>query len=182
MQPQKRRFRLSAVLLVLIIGLMSFIIYFYFYINPSQVVGILSKTNIVYYSSAFLVYALFAFFSAFVWRSLLKNVGININVRKAILFTWVGLFFEATVPQLGFSGEVSKTYLLNKDLHIGAGEIGASVIGQKILTDTLTVVAMALGLGLVLSTYPLPFTITFIISLILSLTIFNYNFHLYSKP
>ena len=171
MQPQKRRFRLSAVSLVLIIGLVSFIVYFYYYINPSQVVGILSKTNIVYYSSAFLVYALFAFFSAFVWRSLLKNVGIKINVWKALLFTWVGLFFEATVPQLGFSGEVSKTYLLNKDLHIGAGEIGASVIGQKILTDTLTVIAMALGLVLVLSTYPLPFTITFIISLILSLTI-----------
>jgi uncharacterized protein (TIRG00374 family) len=72
---------------------------------------------------------------------------------------------------LGWSGEVSKTYLLTKDSSHDPGKIGASVVGQKIFTMTITVVAMALGLGLALISYPLPFIVTFLISLVLALLI-----------
>jgi hypothetical protein len=66
------------------------------------------------------------------------------------------LFFDAAVPQLGWSGEVSKTYLLAKDSNVDAGKIGASVVGQKIFTMSITVVALSAGLGLVLANYSLP--------------------------
>jgi len=96
---------------------------------------------------------------------------VKITTRKALLFTWVGLFFDATVPQLGWSAEISKTYLLTKDSSLSAGKIGASVVSQKIFNMTITVVAMSLGLGLVLVGYPLPFLVTFLISLVLGLLI-----------
>jgi uncharacterized protein (TIRG00374 family) len=96
---------------------------------------------------------------------------VKISARKALLFTWVGLFFEATVPQLGWSGEVSRTYMLTKDSSINAGKTGASVVGQKIFNMTITVVAMALGLGLVLMSYPVPLVVTFLISFVLGLSI-----------
>ncbi len=89
------------------------------------------------------------------------------------MLTWVGLFFEATVPQLGWSGEISKTYFLTKDSNEDSGKIGASVVGQKIFTITITVVAMGLGLGLVLFSYPLPFIVTFLIALVLALSILS---------
>jgi uncharacterized protein (TIRG00374 family) len=158
---------------VLIFGLVAFILYFVLYINPEQVVEILSKTNLVFYASAFAAYSLYALFSAFVWRNLLSHLSVKISNRKALLFTWASLFFEATVPQLGWSGEVSKTYLLTKDSSAGAGKIGASVVSQKIINMTITVVAMGLGLGLVLTSYPLPFIVTFLISLVLGLSIFT---------
>ncbi len=171
MNSVKRPLRLNVILLVLILGLIAFILYFYFFINPAQVIDILSKTNLAYYAGAFVAYFLYAFFSALVWRHLLNSLSVKISTRKALLFTWVGLFFEATVPQLGWSGEISKTYLLTKDSSEDSGKIGASVVGQKIFTIAITVVALGLGLGLVLISYPLPFIVTFLIALVLALSI-----------
>ena len=171
MNAAKRPFQNKVILAVLILGLVAFIVYFIIFINPVQVVDILSKTTPVFYVPAFLSYFMFAFFSALVWRGLLGNLSEKISFRKALLFTWVGLFFEATVPQLGWSGEVSKTYMLTQDSSHDPGKVGASVVGQKIFTMTITVVAMALGLVLVLTSYSLPFIVTFLISLVLSLSI-----------
>jgi uncharacterized protein (TIRG00374 family) len=171
MVTARRPLHPNVIVIILILGLVAFILYFYFYINPIQVVDILSKTDLAYYSIAFITYSLYAFFSSLVWRNLLKNLSVTITARKALLLTWVGLFFEATVPQLGWSGEVSKTYLLTKGSSHDAGKVGASVVGQKIFTMTTTVVAMALGLALVLTSYPLPALVTFLISLVLALSI-----------
>jgi uncharacterized protein (TIRG00374 family) len=157
--------------LVLILGLITFILYIYFFVNPGQVVNILSKTNLTIYAGAFIAYLMYAVCSSLVWQRLLNSLSVKITKRKAFLFTWAGLFFEATVPQLGWSGEVSKTYLLTKDSNAPAGKIGSSVVGQKIFTMTLTIVALSTGLGLVLLKYSLPITATLLISLVLALSI-----------
>jgi len=173
MNTAKRPLRLNVILTVLILGLIAFILYFYFFINPAQVLDILSRTNLAYYACAFVSYFMFAFFSSLVWRNLLNNLSVKISKRKALLLTWVGLFFDATVPQLGWSGEISKTYFLTKDSNEASGKIGASVVGQKIFTITMTVVALGLGLGLVLISYPLPFIVTFLIAFVLALSILS---------
>ena len=171
MKNLKRPLSQKVILAVLILGLMAFVVYFVLFINPAQVVDIVSKTNLACYATAFAAYSLFALFSSLVWRNLLSNLSVNINTRKTLLLTWVGLFFDAIVPQLGWSAEASKTYMLTKDSSIDAGKIGASVVSQKIFNMTITVVAMGLGLGLVLISYPLPFIVTFLISLVLGLSI-----------
>ena len=171
MDTDRRPLGQKVIFAVLILGFVAFVIYFVLFINPSQVADILSKTNLTYYVWAFAAYSLYAFFSSLVWRSLLSNLQVEISMRKALLFTWVGLFFDATVPQVGWSAEVSKTYLLTKDSSLEAGKIGASVVGQKIFNMTITVVAMALGLGFVLAGYSLPELVTFLISLVLGLSI-----------
>src|SRR5664279_5517765 len=129
METAKKTFHVNPILLVLILGLVAFIFYVYFYVNPSQVIDTLSKTNLAIYSSAFVAYFLFAFFSSLVWNGLLNCLSVKVSKRKTLLLTWVGLFFEATIPQLGWSGEVSKTYLLTKNSNVDAGKIGASVVG-----------------------------------------------------
>ncbi len=171
MDTDRRPLGQKVIFAVLILGFVAFVIYFVLFINPSQVADILSKTNLTYYVWAFAAYSLYAFFSSLVWRSLLSNLQVEISMRKALLFTWVGLFFDATVPQVGWSAEVSKTYLLTKDSSLEAGKIGASVVGQKIFNMTITVVAMALGLGFALADYSLPELVTFLISLVLGLSI-----------
>ena len=152
-------------------GFSRFIFYVYFFINPAQVIGILSRTNLAYYAGAFVAYSMFVLFSSFVWQRLLNCLSVKISKRKVLLFTWVGLFFEATVPQLGWSGEVSKTYMLTKDSKVDAGKIVASVVGQIFFIMTTSVVALTLGLSLVLVNYSLPLTTALLIAFILSLSI-----------
>lgn len=163
--------RRNLILAVLILGLIAFVLYFYFFINPLEVANILSKTNLTIYVGAFVSYSLFAFFSALVWRELLCSINLQINAKKSVLFTWAGLFFDALVPQLGWSGEISKTYLFSKDSHQDAGKISASVVGQKIFTITLTNIALSVGLGLLLATTSLPALESFLITLVLALSI-----------
>jgi len=98
----KRSLSQQVIVAVLILGLVAFVLYFVLFINPAQVVNIVSKTNLAYYASAFVAYSLCALFSSLVWRNLLSNLSVKISTRKALLFTWVGLFFDATVPQLGW--------------------------------------------------------------------------------
>jgi len=171
MEDSGRPFRPSIIHMVLILGLVAFAVYFLFFINPYQVADVLSKTNLMYYSAAFAAYATYSVFSSMVWQGLLTNLSVRITAQKALLFTWVGLFFEATVPEFGLSGEVSKTYMLTKDTNLDAGKIGASVIGQKIFSITLTVAGMTLGLVLVLVSYRLPLIVTSLISVVLILSI-----------
>ncbi len=173
MDKAKTPIHLKAILIILILGLAAFVLYFYFFINPAQVVSILSKINVTIYAGAFISYFLFTLCSALVWRQLLKNLSIKLSLRKSLLFTWVGLFFEAVVPQLGWSGEISKTYLLAKESNQDASKIGATVVAQKLFTITLTIVALSTGLGSLLLSYHLPFIDSFFIVLILALSILS---------
>ena len=171
MENSKKPVRLNAITLILIAGLIAFLLYIYFYINPAEVYDILSKTNFEYYVFAFVSYFLFAFFSSLVWHRLLSNLSIKVSKRKVLLFTWTGLFFDATIPQLGWSGEVSKAYLFTRDSTIDVGKIGASVVGQKLFNMTMTIIALSLGLGLVLLNYSLPLVVTLLIATVLALSI-----------
>jgi uncharacterized protein (TIRG00374 family) len=184
MENFKKPLRLNAITIVLILGLIAFVLYIYFYINPAQVASILSQIKPEYYVFAFVSYFFFVFFSSLVWYRLLGSLSIRVSKSKILLFTWVGLFFDATVPQLGWSGEISKTYLLFKDSTFDVGKIGASVVGQKIFTMTLTVVALSLGLGLVLASYSLPIMVTLLIVtvLVLSIMALSLVYYVSNKP
>ncbi len=165
--------------IILAAGLLVFILYLILYINPSQVSKTLAQTNLFIYSIAFITYTLYTVCSSMVWRSLLGSLSVKITKRKAFLYTWVGLFFEATVPQLGWSGEISKIYLLCKDSNLETGRIGASVVGQKLLTMTLTISALSIGLGLLLFRYSLPPNIALLIGFVLGLLILTLIFIYY---
>ncbi len=184
MEQTKKTPRVNIITLVLILGLVAFVAYFVFFVNPAQVIDILSKTNLAIYAGAFVAYALYSLFSGLVWQRLLNSLSVKVSTRKAVLFTWVGLFFDATVPQLGWSGEVSKTYLLSKDANIDAAKIGASVVGQKIFNMTLTIAALSSGLALVLFNYSLPIEVAllFIVVLVLSIVALSLVCYVSIKP
>jgi len=171
MEPASKPFRPNLILILLIAGLVAFVLYILFFVNPAQIAETISQTNLAIYSIAFVTYMLYTFFSSLVWHSLLNNLSVKVTRRKAFLYTWVGLFFEATVPQLGWSGEISRTYMLSKDSDIESGKIGASVVGQKLFTMTMTVAALTAGLVLVLFKYALPVEATVLIAVVLALSI-----------
>jgi uncharacterized protein (TIRG00374 family) len=171
MEQTKKRRRPSFILAILVAGLAAFLLYLAFFVDLNQVAQTLAKTNLPLYSGAFVAYLVFTLCSSLAWHSLLGSLSVSVTKRKAFLYTWVGLFFDATVPQLGWSAEVSKTYLLSKDEGTESGRIGASVVGQKLLTMAITVSELAIGLGLLLVRYSFPLGPTLLIGLVLGLSI-----------
>jgi len=150
MNQQKKSLQFNKIFLLLIFGLVAFIVYFILFVDPASFIETISQTNLALYSSAFFVYVIGIFFSSMVWHNLLNALSVKMTIKNAYLFTWVGLFFDSTIPQLGLSGDVAKTYLFSKSSSEDAGKIGASVIGQKIMVMTITVVTFSVGLLLVL--------------------------------
>jgi len=171
MIPEKKQLQVNKIFLLLVFGLVAFIVYFVFFVDLASFIETISQTNLAIYGASFVVYVIGIFFSSMVWRSLLNALTVKMTVKNAYLFTWVGLFFDATIPQLGLSGDVAKTYLFSKSSSEDAGKIGASVIGQKLLVMTITVVTFSVGLVLVLFNYALDPLAAFSIVLFLLLTI-----------
>ncbi len=184
MNPQKKPFQVNKIFLLLIFGLVAFIVYFILFVDPQSFIKTISQTNLAIYGTAFVAYVIGIFFSSMVWHSLLNSLTVKMTIKNAYLFTWVGLFFDATIPQLGLSGDLAKTYLFSKSSSEDAGKIGASVIGQKIMVMTITVVTFSVGLILVLFSSALDFSaaaliVSFLVLSALSLFIIYY---LSSKP
>jgi len=173
MIPQKSSLQSNKVFLLLIFGLVAFIVYFVFFVNLHSFIETISQTNLILYGACFVIYVVGVFFSSMVWRSLLNALSVKVSMKKTYLFTWVGLFFDAAIPQLGLSGDAAKTYLFSKSSNVNAGKIGASVIGQKILLMTLTVITFSIGLILVLLNHTLNPIATFSITLFLILSIIS---------
>lgn len=171
MDPTKKPLQSKPIIIVLAAGLAAFLLYLFFFINPAEVAATLAKTNLAIYSLAFLAYVANTAFSSLVWYKLLGSLEVNVSKSKTFLYTWVGLFFEATVPQLGWSAEVSKTYMLNQDSKTNVGSVGASVVWQKIFNMTISISTLAIGLVLVLINYQLPVFAIAIIGFVLTLSI-----------
>jgi uncharacterized protein (TIRG00374 family) len=152
MSPQRNPLQdTKKLFLLLAFGLSAFIVYFVLFVDLTSFSETISQANIVLYGISFIIYTIGVFFSSMVWHSLLNALTVKITVKNAYLFTWVGLFFDAAIPQLGLSGDIAKTYLFSKSSSQDAGKIGASVIGQKIIVMTITVITFSIGLILVLS-------------------------------
>ena len=162
------------VFLFLILGLTVFILYLYFYVGTVNVAEELRRANLTYYISAFVAFLVAIFFSCLSWSSLLRNLSIKVGLKKVTLYMWVGLFFDSTVPEPGWSGDLSKAYMLAKSSNQDPGKIVATVVGQKIIIMIITVVDLALGITLLSFAYDLQIASTAVLgflALILFITI-----------
>ncbi|MGD6934589.1 MAG: lysylphosphatidylglycerol synthase transmembrane domain-containing protein [Candidatus Bathyarchaeia archaeon] len=184
MNPQNNPLRVNKIFFLLVFGLVAFIVYFVLFVDPASFIETISQINLVIYGFAFVAYVIGIFFSSMVWHSLLNSLTVKMTVKNAYLFTWVGLFFDATVPQLGLSGDLAKTYLFSKSSSEDAGKIGASVIGQKIMVMTITVVTFSVGLILVLLNTALDFSAAalIVVFLVLSAASLFIIYYFSSKP
>jgi uncharacterized protein (TIRG00374 family) len=86
---------------------------------------------------------------------------------------WAGMFFDATVPEPGWSGDLTKAYMLAKTSGQDTGRIVASVVSQKIIGMVVTVVDLILGLVLLAWNYTLPSAVLIFIAVVLFLSTFS---------
>jgi uncharacterized protein (TIRG00374 family) len=161
------------VLLFLGFGVTVFVLYFYFYVGTVKIADVLLHANLVYYISAFITFVLAIFFSCLAWRSLLSSLSVKTSVRRALLYIWVGLFFDVTIPEPGWSGDLSKAYMLAKTSQQKPGKIVASVVGHKIISMGITVFDLFLGLTLLAFHYKLPIAVLGFLAFVLFIALFS---------
>ena len=93
METVKKPLQSNIVLIILIAGLVAFLLYIFFFVNPAQIVATLAKTNLAIYAFAFVAFGLSTFFSSLVWNSLLNNLSVKISKTKDLSFYMGGLIF-----------------------------------------------------------------------------------------
>jgi uncharacterized protein (TIRG00374 family) len=161
------------VLLFVCLGLVVFVIYFYYFVGTVNIADEIKRTNLFYYASAFIAFLLCVLFSSLAWRSLLGSLGVKTRIQTALLFMLVGMFFDVIVPDPGWSGDLSKAYMLAKASGQDGGSIAASVAGQKVIAMGVTVLDLILGLALLARNYALPNTVLVFVVIVLSFTILS---------
>ena len=172
MTVEKPRFT-KKILLFVLFGLIVLALYFYYFVGALNIVDVIKRVNLVYYPSAFIAFLVSVLFSSLAWQSLLRNLNVNARIQKVLLLAWAGMFFDATVPDPGWSGDLSKAYMLAKTTGQDTGRIAAAVVGQKIIGMVITVVDLILGLVLLALNYTLSSTVLIFIAIVLFLSVFS---------
>jgi uncharacterized protein (TIRG00374 family) len=158
------------ILLFVGIGLATLVLYLYYFIGTANIADVIRQTNLFWYTSAFVAFLASVLFYSLAWRSLLANLNIRTKIREVLLFAWAGMFFDAVVPDPGWSGDLSKAYMLSKTSGQEPGRIVATVVGQKIIVTAVTVVDLIIGLALLGLNYALPRDVLIFVTAVLLLT------------
>ena len=144
------------IFLFVVVGLAAFLLYLYYYVGTGNFIDVIKQANVYYYASAFVAFIVAGFFAALTWHTLLNNLKVKNSIRRVLLLTWAGYFFDATLPEPGWSGDISKAYMLSKKTDENVGKIVASVVSQKIISMAVTIFLLIAGFGLLAINYTLP--------------------------
>jgi uncharacterized protein (TIRG00374 family) len=159
------------ILLFVGIGLAVLAIYLYYFIGTVNVADAIRHTNYLWYTSAFVAFLASVLFYTLAWRSLLHNLDIKTKIREALLYSWAGMFFDSVVPDPGWSGDLTKAYMLSKSTGQEPGRIVASVVSQKVILTTITVGSLIFGLALLALNYSLSSNVLWFVTFVLILTV-----------
>ncbi len=166
--------QLKRIILFAVIGLVVFIFYLNYYVGTGNFVDVIRQANIYFYTSAFVAFIVATFFSALTWHSLLGNLKVQTSIRRTVILTWAGYFFDATLPEPGWSGDISKAYMLSKKSDGDVGKTVASVVSQKIIGMAVTVFLLILGFGLFAVNYVLPQQVVVFFGIVVILSVASF--------
>jgi glycosyltransferase 2 family protein len=145
-QPPKLKFTWKNVLLPLL-GILCFFIYIYLYkVDVLGIIDIARNANPLIYSIAILFGFLEVFFFTISWRELTRYLSIKISVFRAYLYVWYGIYIDTIVPAQSVSGEVTRTYLCQRDKCGPFGKVVASLFMHRLLGTILNVVGLIAGI------------------------------------
>jgi len=144
MIPEKRVL-IKRTLPFLLIGLLIFIAYLYFFVGIPEMIMIIQRINLFYYSLAVVLLLLNTVFSSLAWQYFLRPLSINVPFRKTLLFIWIGSFVDILVPAESISGDASKAYLMSKETGENAGKVIASIVSHRILSIVITLSSLILS-------------------------------------
>ncbi|MBS7648093.1 MAG: lysylphosphatidylglycerol synthase transmembrane domain-containing protein [Candidatus Bathyarchaeia archaeon] len=133
----------------IIFGLLVFIIYLFLFIGFGDIIEVFRSVNpyeyAIYYSITIIAMVLSMLFYTMSWNNLMEALSINIGLKRAFLYCWLGNFVDLIVPLEAVSGEITKIYLVNKEVKGSSGKIVASVVIHRIITTFITLSTLLLA-------------------------------------
>lgn len=137
MIPEKRTL-MKRTLPLLLIGLLIFIAYLYFLVGIPEMIMVIQRISLFYYSLAVVLLFLYTLFYSLAWQYFLRPLSVNVSFRKTFLFVWIGAFVDILVPAESISGDATKAYLMSRETGENAGKVVASIVGHRILSIVIT--------------------------------------------
>jgi len=136
------------------IGFAVFLLYLYFFTDLAGVASVIVRTNLFFYSMAFICVLAGVAFNALAWHRLLGALTIKVNYRMVFNLSWVGIFVDAIIPG-GWSGDAFKAYLLSRNPKIDGGRTASSIVIKNVLELLIVIGLSFFGLLLLAINYTL---------------------------
>jgi len=137
-----------------LIGYSALVLYLAYFVGLGELMLVVERVNLGIYALAITSVIVSLFFHTLVWFQLLRALSIKLSFRKTYVLYWVGVFVDNLVPG-GWSGDLFKAYLLNKDPVVQSGKAVASVVAKNMYEAIFNLANMVIGLILLLMNYTL---------------------------
>jgi len=137
-----------------LLGYVSLIVYLLYFVGIGNLLSVIGKANLVFYAFAIACVLISLTFHTLVWFQLLRSLSIMLSFRRTYILYWVGVFVDNLIPG-GWSGDLFKAYLLNKDPNIQSGKAVASVVAKNVYEAIFNLGSLILGIILLLLNYTL---------------------------
>ncbi|MEM1607530.1 MAG: lysylphosphatidylglycerol synthase transmembrane domain-containing protein [Candidatus Bathyarchaeia archaeon] len=135
------RYSLTRAFALTAAGLLVFILYLHFLIGIDDIIEVFMRVNpynySLFYSATIAAMTLSMLFYSMSWSALLRALSINISLKKAFIYCWLGNFTDLIIPFETVSGEVVRVYLTRRD-SLDSGKVIASVVAHRIITVFIT--------------------------------------------
>jgi len=140
------RLSFKASVAFMFLGLLAFVLYLYFFVGFDSMFEILEKLNpfeyFFYYSLTIAAILVSMIFYSMTWHELLKDLSLDLSLRRAFLYSWVGNFVDLVLPLETVSGEFTRLYLIRQDVKNDIGKAVASLIYHRIISISTTLIAL----------------------------------------
>lgn len=154
------------------VGVLVFALYLYFFVGFNDIIEIFRVVDpskyLIYYSIAIIAMLLSMLFYSMSWNSLLKALSINVGLKKAFIYCWLGIFVDLVVPLETISGEVTRVYLVHRETGDSSGKIVASVLVHRIITTVITLGSLIFASSLFLLKYEVSIEVAYLLLVVLS--------------
>jgi len=145
-----KRFILASAL-VSYVALVLFILYS---VGIGELIKVIGRVNVGIYALAIASLIISLTFHTLVWFQLLNSLSLKLGFRRTYVLYWVGVFVDNLIPG-GWSGDLFKAYLLNKDPSVESGKAVASVVAKNMYEAIFNLGSMIFGIVLLLLNYTL---------------------------
>ena len=142
----------KGILLAALVGYAILAIYLFYFVGIGDLFSVVRKMNVCIFAFAIVSVVISLTFHTLVWLQLLNSVGIRLGFRRSYILYWVGVFVDNLIPG-GWSGDLFKAYLLNKDPNVESGKAVASVVAKNMYEAIFNLGNMVVGIVLLTLNY-----------------------------
>ena len=155
----------------MIVGLVVFGIYLYFFVGINELVYSLQRLNtlgyLFFFSLAIVSMLLALFFWTTAWRTILRTLSVELNLKKAFMIFLVGYFLDLVIPSETIGSELTRLYLVHNETNGDMGAIAASAITNRVVEYAIVTVGLFGSVFVLLSVGNIPSIVTDFLFLVL---------------